>query len=50
MFADPVFALVPLAPGEIDFQLGLVWSRATAARDPRITAVVDHLRVSTPPR
>ncbi|MCM3924814.1 LysR family transcriptional regulator [Frankia sp. AiPs1] len=50
VFADPVFALVPLAAGEIDFQLGLAWSRATAARDPRITAVVDHLRASTPPR
>ncbi|WP_261561551.1 LysR family transcriptional regulator [Frankia tisae] len=50
VFADPVFALVPLAPGEIDFQLGLAWSRATAARDARITAVVDHLRDAFPPR
>ncbi|KQC39867.1 LysR family transcriptional regulator [Frankia sp. ACN1ag] len=50
VFADPAFALVPLAPGEIDFQLGLVWSRATAARDPRITAAVDHLRAAFPSR
>jgi DNA-binding transcriptional LysR family regulator len=50
VFADPVFALVPLAPGEIDFQLGLAWSRAAAARDPRIPAVVDHLRASAPLR
>ncbi|WP_041939567.1 MULTISPECIES: LysR family transcriptional regulator [Frankia] len=50
VFTDPAFALVPLAPGEIDFQLGLAWSRATASRDSRISAAVDHLRATIPPR